>query len=347
MSIYKHPGNRSFDRRTLLKGAASVGLMGLAGRAFASETALPAEVPQGVTLSIADRERRVALETSGLLDQVPFRVDWANISGGPYVIEAWRAGAIDIGACGGIPPQTAHTTGLDVKVVAFRYRTIPAYTLAISPNGGVKELGDLRGKRIGFSASQEQGLFVLQALKLAGVSRSEVTLVNLRSAEFQNALSSDQIDAAPISEPQLTTYLNQFGRDGAITLRPDIAATPSTITALASSLEDPDKLAAIHAYVRAWYPAVVWAHENRDTWIDTYYVRDQHVTAEDGERILDALGTPAFPEQNWDQAVAIFKEANEFLADEGVVDRLDIENLFDRRFERIPSEIVGSQYLTA
>jgi sulfonate transport system substrate-binding protein len=238
----------------------------------------------------------------------------------------------------------AASTGLDIRIIALQYRTVPAYVLATAPGTKIAQLGDLAGKRIGFSAGQEQGLFVLQSLAKAGLKREQVTLVRLTSTEFQNALSARQVDVAPISEPQLTTYLNLFGRDGAIALTPDIQATPVTLTASVEVLEDPAKAAAITAYVRAWYAAQVWEYENPDPWIAAYYVRSQHVTADDGKRIIASLGRPAFP-KNWDRARRIETDADTFLAAEKVVDKVDIDKLFDTRFEPIGASIVPPSYL--
>lgn len=335
-------------RRRVVKSALGLaGALALPRNVFAASSALPTVVPPDTSIGIADTQQRVALRLSGLDNRFDFNINWANISGGPDVLTAWRAKAIDLGSCGGIPPLSALSNGVDVRIVAFRYRTIPAYTLAIAPKGNIRDLGDLKGKKIAFSASQEQGLFVLQAIKLGGLQRSDVTLVNLKSSEFQNALSSNQIDAAPISEPQLTTYLTLFGRDGAIALKPDIPATPTTITALVDSLDDPAKLAAIQAYAHAWYASIVWAHEHRAEWIDGYYVKDQHVSADDGGRIVDALGAPAFAAASWDKARDIIQQADEFLADEGVVKTLDVETVLDRRFEPIAAQVVPQKYLTA
>ena len=45
------------------------------------------------------------------IDKLPFKVEWANISGGPQTLEAFRADALDVGAVADIPPLLATWTG--------------------------------------------------------------------------------------------------------------------------------------------------------------------------------------------------------------------------------------------
>ena len=79
-------------------------------------------------LRIGDPATQVALETSGLIDELDVDVEWANITGGPKTLEAFRADAIDIGSVADIPPLFAHWTGTDVRIVAARETVDPTRT---------------------------------------------------------------------------------------------------------------------------------------------------------------------------------------------------------------------------
>ena len=333
------PSLRNPARTTFLQSLAGLGLAGLAPRLPAYAADLSA-----VDLRIADVEHQVSLDASGLSKAVPFKVDWANLTLGPAIVQAYRARAIDLGAVGGIPPILAASTGLDIKIVAFRYRTIPAYTLVTAPGSDIRRVSDVRGKKIAYSAGQEQGLFVLKVLQQARLSKDQVTLVRLTSGEFQNALASRQVDAAPMAEPLLTTYLNLYGHDGAIVLRPNVQATPLTLTASAEVLKDPEKVLAISTFLKSWYAAAVWEYEHAAAWIDAYYVQNQHVSADDGKRIIADLGKPVFA-RNWRKARAIQAEAVDFLTAEGVVSNVKADDLFDPRFESLAAASVPSRYL--
>ena len=89
----------------------------------------------------------------------------------------------------------------------MQVRRHPLYTFATAPGSSITEAEDFRGKKIGFSQGQAQGVVVLRALKEAGLKNSDVELVALPSTQFLTALQSKQVDVAPLGEPTLTKYL--------------------------------------------------------------------------------------------------------------------------------------------
>jgi taurine dioxygenase len=194
---------------TLLSGLL-LALSGAAGGGAAAETlapdaAVPTEVPPGTRLVIGDLIGHNALVISGLIDKLPFKVEWANFSGGPLTIEAFRAKALDIGAVADIPPIHATWTGVPVKIVAATFRqdpiAHPVYGLGIAPGVAVKTLADLKGKKIAFSPGQAQGILVLRALEKAGLTQQDVDLVEMPSpvaGTYGTALGSKLVDVAPI-----------------------------------------------------------------------------------------------------------------------------------------------------
>ena len=150
--------------RTLTRAAllATAGLLALsacggeqAGPKLELSAALPDSPSDGTVLRVGDPATQVALETSGLIDDLDIDVEWANITGGPKTLEAFRADAIDIGSVADIPPLFAHWTGTDVRIVAAR-ETVdpmehPTYELGVAPGVDVKSIEDLEGKKIATS----------------------------------------------------------------------------------------------------------------------------------------------------------------------------------------------------
>lgn len=334
------PHSSPLPRRAALRAIAGLGALGLAGRAHAAN----GDVPPGTSLVVADPPTQIYLQAAGGMGTLPFTPHWANLWVGPEMLQAYRARAIDIGIMGGIPPLVAGSTGLDLKIIGVSYRPPTYYALATAPGSGIRALSDLKGRKIAFSAGQEEGLFVLQLLKQLGLGPDQVTLTRLTIGEFLNALASRQVDAAPMQEPKLTTYITRFAGDGAIALRPSIPATPHYLTVAAETLKDRAKAAAVRRYVAVWYAAGIWAWEHNDAWIDAFYIRSQHVTKADGQRIVDALGRPAIP-RNWTRALQMEREADDLLAGEKVVGKLDVATLYDRGFEPIAAKVVPDKYL--
>ena len=215
-------------------GAAAVVVLGLAGLTacnsasgsdgpqLAADAALPDKVPNGTILRVGDPATQTAIGASGLdqeLEDEGVDIEWANISGGPKTLDAFRADAIDVGSAQDIPPLFAQWTGTDVTIVATTSRVDainhPVYELGVAPGVDVKSLEDLKGKKIAYSPGQAQGALVLRALDKAGLTQDDVELVEIQSVDdvYVNVLGSKEVDVAPLGGTLLTSYLaNRPGR---------------------------------------------------------------------------------------------------------------------------------------
>jgi sulfonate transport system substrate-binding protein len=319
---------------------AACGVGGSTKGELALSAALPTSVPESTELVVGDPATEVALELSGEIDKFSFPVKFANISGGPQTTEAFRAEALDVGAVADIPPIHAKWTGLDVKIVAAKYRqdaiNHPTYELGVAPGAKVKTLKDLKGKKIAYSPGQAQGALILRVLDKAGLTQDDVELVELPSTGdvYANALISKQVEVAPLGGVYIKRYLASYGKDGGTTIPHGIRDDPSHLYVLESSLEDPAKAAAIREYVEHWAVAQRWIDEHPKEWLAGYYVKDQGLTPEDGQWLIDNVGHPEIP-TDWSQHIAEHQETINLLVKEEGHPKLEAETLWDRRFETI------------
>jgi sulfonate transport system substrate-binding protein len=339
---------RTIRRSALVAVALLTGLTSLSAcagddrtvAALAADAPLPTRVPEGTKLIVGDPVTKVALTLSGEIDRFSFDIEWANISGGPQTSEAFRADALDVGAVAEIPAIHATWTGLPVKIVASKFRkdpiNHPTYELGIAPGAGVKTLADLRGKKIAYSPGQAQGALMLRVLKKAGLTKDDVTLVELPSTGdvYVNALAGKQVDVAPLGGVNNKRYPVKYGRDGATTIPHGIRDDPSHLYVRTSTLQDPAKAAAIAEYVQAWARASRWVYEHPQEWIEGYYVKDQGLTPEDGRYLVDQAGEPDIP-ASWSEAIARHQETIELLAAETGNPVLNAEDLYDLRYESL------------
>ncbi|MER8383190.1 ABC transporter substrate-binding protein [Mesorhizobium sp. M1399] len=308
---------------------------------------LPTKIPEGTVLRIGDPETQRALELSGLIDQLPFKVEWANISGGPQTIEAFRADALDVGSVADIPPIHATWTGLKVKIIAAKFRrdpvSHPIYQLGIAPGVEVKTLADLRGKRIAFSPGQAQGALVLRVLQAVGLNKEDVNLIELPSKgdAYPVALASKQVDVAPIWGVLVKRYLRQYGADGATTIPHGLRDDPDHLYAPQAVLDDPAKAAALGEYVRYWALAARWVEQHPKEWIEGYYVATQGLNSEDGQYLVEADGRFDIP-SDWNDVIVRQQATIDLLAKELNKPRIQAEDLFDRRFETIAANALNA-----
>ena len=190
-------------------------------------------------LRVGDPATQTAIEASGLdqeLEDEGVEIEWANISGGPKTLDAFRADAIDVGSAQDIPPLFAQWTGTDITIVATTSRVDainhPVYQLGVAPGVDVKSLEDLKGKKIAYSPGQAQGALVLRALDKAGLTQDDVELVEIQSVDdvYVNVLGSKQVDVAPLGGTLLTSYLAKYAQS---TVAP--RSPPASVTTRACS----------------------------------------------------------------------------------------------------------------
>jgi len=298
-----------------------------------SPVAEPASASE-VKLSLGDPTVQKALQLSGAIARLPFQVEWQNISGGPQTLEAFRAGALDGGAVGDTPPIHATFTGVDVKIIAVLLRDAQVFQFALAPGSKVSSLAELRGKRIAYSPGQAQGALVLRALKKAALSPKDVTLVELSSPEFKDALASSQVDVAPLSGTILLRYLNENRARGASTLSPGVRDNLSFFYVRAEVLKNPLKAAALREYVKFRTQAQLWTYAHPREWIEGYYVKDQGLSADEGRYLVNSSGRPSFP-SDWSDAISWTQETVDLLAQTTGKPRFEAGKIFDRGFESI------------
>ncbi|HEX8057009.1 MAG TPA: ABC transporter substrate-binding protein [Novosphingobium sp.] len=311
---------------------------------------VPDAVPAGTTLVVGDPLTQKVLQHTGWLKELPFRVQFAQISGGPGVTEAFQARALDVGSAANIPPIHAIWVGIPAKIVAFRFRKeplrYPLYAIGVSAKSGVTKLADLKGKRIAYSPGQAQGYVVLRTLAHAGISPKDVTLVDLPAAAdtYMGALAANEVDAAPIGAGlQAHRYLEKYGHDGAKVLpHGAFRDDPGILYVRDETLRDPAKAAAIKQYVRLWARAQRWIDDHPREWADLYYVKDQGVSPADAALIIRETG-PSDIVSNWNDAIAFQQETVNFMAQEMNRHPFDAHQIFDRRFERVAAGAVAAR----
>ncbi|MEU4656696.1 ABC transporter substrate-binding protein [Streptomyces sp. NPDC023723] len=350
------PPLSGLDRRLFLTsllgaGAAAAGLSGCADRSAAADAGaatapLAEQVPAGTSLKISSYQnvQQVQFKLAGFSGELPFKVaDWLNVGAGPDVINAFRAGSLDVANNAGIPPIQAYYQGYDAKIVAINITRKPICLFATRPGSDIRDVAGFQGKRLAFSQGQAQGVVLLRALKEAGLKYDDAELVPLTSNQFLTALQSGQVDIAPLGTAQVPSYLEQYGAKGARVIKTDVVDLLNLLWAPATVLADRAKAAAVAAYVPYWAKGAVWQYEHPDQWNREFYVKTQNLSLAQAESITELANKPLFP-PSWDEAVRWEQETADLLAEGGFVDGFDVERLFDRRFEALAAKAVPAGY---
>ena len=113
---------------------------------------------------------------------------------------------------------------------------------------------DLEGQRIGVLLGTSYELYINEVLKLGGLTKSDVTMVNLSPEEVVAALQNDQIDAGYTWEPVTTDAINNGYKVVYTSETVGSLFIPDGIVFRASVVEErPED---VRAFLKAWFEAV-------------------------------------------------------------------------------------------
>jgi NitT/TauT family transport system substrate-binding protein/sulfonate transport system substrate-binding protein len=193
------------------------------------------------------------------LGQLGATVEFVEFEFGPPILEAMRAGAIDFGAVGDVPPVFALAGRGDLLFVAAEHGGASA--ILLPPGSTLQTVRALKGKRVAFARGSSAQNTTVAALEKAGLSFSDIQPVYLGPSDAAPAFAHGQVDAWTVWDPYYAITERQPGVR-VLAETKDIAPQNSFYLASRSTAEKaPDLVAAAVAEV---IRASVYAASHRD-----------------------------------------------------------------------------------
>jgi sulfonate transport system substrate-binding protein len=127
-------------------------------------------------------------------------VKWVEFSSGPPMLEAMNVGSVDYGAVGDSPPIFAQAAGAAIVYVAGQPIT-NGQGILVPQNSPIKNIADLKGKRVGFTKGSSAHNIVVLTLEKAGLTYADITPVYLTPPDAGPAFANGSIDAWAIWDP--------------------------------------------------------------------------------------------------------------------------------------------------
>jgi sulfonate transport system substrate-binding protein len=181
-----------------LMGAAAVATLPLArgARAAAPKTIRIGWQKNGV---LALAKSQGALEK--LFAARGIAIEWSEFSSGPPLLEALGAGALDLGPTGDVPPLFAQAARGNLVYIGTYKGSSAGSAILVHKDSPIQTLTDLKGKKLAFKRGSSAHNVAVQALRKAGLSLSDVTLVDLSPPDAAAAFKTGSIDAWSIWDP--------------------------------------------------------------------------------------------------------------------------------------------------
>jgi ABC-type nitrate/sulfonate/bicarbonate transport system substrate-binding protein len=128
---------------------------------------------------------------------------------GPPMIAAAKNHSIDLAIVKVLPFLSGLGQGLDWVMIGIHSEGAYSEGLVVRRDSGIESPGDLRGKRVGYFAGSSAHYGLIMTLRQHGISRNQVTLVDLPPAKQMDALVNEELDAAMVWEPWIQRMVHE------------------------------------------------------------------------------------------------------------------------------------------
>jgi sulfonate transport system substrate-binding protein len=131
------------------------------------------------------------------------RPEWVEFQAGPPLLEAMRAGAVDIGYVGETPPVFAQSGGVPFVYVATDPPAPRAEAIVVPGDSPIQTVAQLAGKRVAVNRGSNVHYLLVRALESEKLTLADVEVVFLAPADARAAFDSGKVDAWVIWDPFL------------------------------------------------------------------------------------------------------------------------------------------------
>ncbi len=198
---------------------------------------------------------RALMEAAGVLDGLPYKLEWREFPTAAPLLEALNAGAIDTGYVGDAPFTFAVAAGAPIKAIFAIRQDQGGLAVLVRPDSPVRSFADLQGKRVATGRGSIGHQLLLASLDRAQRTPDDLRLTFLLPSDAQVALLSGSIDAWATWEP----YVSQLETTGRGRIVADgRGLTPGQSFQVARDDAIAGKRPALEDFVRRLAQARVW-----------------------------------------------------------------------------------------
>ncbi|WP_225049272.1 ABC transporter substrate-binding protein [Lacticaseibacillus kribbianus] len=160
---------------------------------------------------------------AGYFEAQGLTVKLVKFDDGPSVVAALKSDSIDVGEIGpGAHTQVANGTA---KLALFDGLSTSDKLIA-NKASGITSVSDLKGKKVAVVAGTTSQAILDAALKKAGMTEKDVTVVSMSIGAITTAMNSGKVDACATWAPGTTQITTKLGKN-AVTLATDSDFTSS------------------------------------------------------------------------------------------------------------------------
>ncbi len=170
-----------------------------------SQATMAENSPKTVNIGYQKANIFALLKYRGTLDEdfkkQGIAVRWVEFPAGPQMLEGLNVGSIDLAATGDAPPAFAQAAKADLVYLAHSPANPKTEAIVVPENSTIKNVADLKGKRVALNKGSDVNYLLVSALEKAGLSYKDITPVYLPPADARAAFQRGAVDAWVIWDP--------------------------------------------------------------------------------------------------------------------------------------------------
>ena len=132
------------------------------------------------------------------------KIEWKEFPAGPQTLEALSVKSIDFGYTGDAPIVFALSAGKPLNYLGYEQSSSQAHAILLPNESGIKNLADLKNKRIALTRGSSAHNFLAETLKHANLSWSDIQPIWLSPSDARAALDKKAIDAWAVWDPYIS-----------------------------------------------------------------------------------------------------------------------------------------------
>jgi sulfonate transport system substrate-binding protein len=222
-----------------------------------------------VILRVGDQKgnAQAVMQAAGVLNDVPYKIEWKEFVAAAPLLEALGAGAIETGLVGDAPFTFAAAANAPVKAIAAIRQNHEGLAILVPEKSPITSFDDLRGKTIATGRGSIGHQLVLAALESKGWTADDVKLVFLAPSDAKVAYSQGSVDAWSTWEPYVSQEEVLFKSRRIITGE---GLTPGLSFQVAPPAAIKEKRAALEDFARRLTIARAWSQDHVDGYAETW-----------------------------------------------------------------------------
>jgi len=273
------------------------------------------------------------LKAAGQDTGMDYTVNWSLHAAGPAFMEAVPSGSVDVAAMADTPSIFAQAGKIPAKIVGVEQTMAKgeSYVEIVAAGGSsIKSVSDLKGKTVASTQATILQYTLMAALQKAGLSYSDVKVVNLPITDALAAFQRGDVDAVAALDPQLA----KLKAAGARTVADGTGTTTGygVYVATEKALADPQKEKWIADLVQRISKAEKWADAHPEEWAPIYAAKTG-LELDLARSIIKRQHHELIPIGQ--SVIAAQQKQADAFTELGLVPQLDASQEFDSRFNSV------------